>query len=403
MNEPRIADRLAYVGNSSEAGQTRYPEGLNPVLSAEEAQIAQGEISLWPGYRPTPSHALPALAERVRIGALVYKDEGERFGIGSFKALGGAYAVLCQLKARFPGVSTPELLNGEHAESVGAVTVCGATDGNHGRAVAWGAQMFGGRCVIYVHRTVSEGRVAAIERYGAQVVRHHGNYDETVHRIAVDADANGWTVVSDTSYAGYTDIPRDVMHGYTLMAREAFDQWPLAGVPTHLLVPGGVGAVAAAVCAASWWRFGAQRPRCVVVEPTRAACLMESACRGRRTTLQGDIETIMAGLSCGEPSELAWTLLARGASGFMAVDDDAVREAMRVAAEGRGNDPAVVSGESAASVIAALMRAHDDTGLRDELGLNRQSRVLLFGTEGDTDPEIYARIVGRTGAEVRRA
>ena len=111
----------------------------------------------------------------------------------------------------------------------------------------------------------------------------------------------------------------------------------------------------------------------------------------------------MAGLSCGEPSELAWTLLARGGSGFMAVDDDAVREAMRVAAEGRGNDPAVVSGESAASVIAALMRAHDDTGLRDELGLNRQSRVLLFGTEGDTDPEIYARIVGRTGAEVRRA
>ena len=192
------------------------------------------------------------------------------------------------------------------------------------------------------------------------------------------------------------------MHGCTLMAREAFEQWPPAQAPTHLLVPGGVGAVAAAVCAASWWRFGPERPRFVVAEPTRAACLMESAYRGQRTPLKGDIETIMAGLSCDDTSELAWTLLVGGASGFMAVDDDTVREAMRVAAEGRGIDPAVVSGESAASVIAALMRARGDIALCDELGLNNQSQVLVFGTEVDTDPEIYARTVGRTGVELRQ-
>ena len=386
-----------------------YGAAERAVLNEDEARSALREIEAWPGYRASPLVFLPGLASRVGVGSLAYQDESGRFGLRSFKALGGAYAVYRHLArevaARTGGrdVSSEALAAGAHRDLVSTMTVCCATDGNHGRSVAWGARTFGCNCVIYVHETVSEQRVAAIAAFGAKVVRNPGNYDEAVHRAARDAEANGWTVVSDTSYEGYTEIPRDVMHGYTVMADEALRAHAQQSVPTHIFIQGGVGGLAAAVCARFWWEYGAQRPRFVVVEPERAACLYESARAGRRVTLSGDIETVMAGLSCGEPSLLAWEILDPGADDFMTVPDDAATHVMRVLAGGVGGDVPVVCGESAGAGLAGMLAALADPPLAKALELTLDSRVLVFGTEGDTDPALYAEIVGRSGDAVRRA
>lgn len=417
MSSPsRVAEQRAHVENTAALAAVDYPPHLDAVLNRGEAQAAWREIGSWPGYAPTPLLTLPGLAASLGLATLHYKDEAGRFGLGSFKALGGAYAVARVLQRHVQartGVAVPSqaLLDGHHRALTAEVTVTCATDGNHGRSVAWGARLFGCRCVIYVHRSVSQGRVDAVASLGAEVVRHAGNYDQTVQRAAMDAAAHGWTVVSDTSYAGYTDIPRDVMHGYTLMCAEVLGSAALPGgshagivdPPTHVLVPGGVGGVAAAVCASLWWHYGAQRPRLLVVEPTRAACLMESAARGERVLLDGDIETVMAGLSCGEPSLLAWQVLAAGARDFVAVTDAMAVAAMRTLAAGTGGDRPLVAGESAAAVVAALQRASAEPALAASLGLDRDARVLCFGTEGATDARVYAELVGRSADAVQAA
>jgi len=395
--------------NQRAAPHRGYGDAERAVLNEDEARSALHEIEGWPGYQASPLLFLPGLASRAGVGSLAYQDESGRFGLRSFKALGGAYAVYRHLAREVAartgehGVTSAALAAGAHRDLISTLTVCCATDGNHGRSVAWGARTFGCNCVIYVHETVSAQREAAIAAYGATVVRNPGNYDEAVHRAARDAEANGWTVVSDTSYEGYTDIPRDVMHGYTVMADEALRAHAKRSVPTHIFVQGGVGGVAAAVCARFWWEYGAQRPRFVVVEPARAACLYESAVAGGRVTLEGDIETVMAGLSCGEPSLLAWDVLDPGTDDFMTVPDEAATDVMRLLAGGVAGDPPLVCGESAGAGLAGMLAALADAPLAAALGLGPDSRVLVFGTEGDTDPELYASIVGRTAEQVREA
>jgi diaminopropionate ammonia-lyase len=245
--------------------------------------------------------------------------------------------------------------------------------------------------------------VDAIARYGAQVIRDPGGYDDAVRRAAADAEANGWIVISDTSWEGYTDIPRDVMHGYTVMAHEAIAQLANCPAPTHVLVQGGVGGVAAAVLARLWWQWGAQRPSFIVVEPEQAACLYESARAGERVALQGDLHTVMAGLECGETSLLAFALLARGADAFMTVGDAAALAMMCTLADGAGGDLPVVAGESAVAGLAAAAALAADPELGAQVGLDGHARVLVFGTEGDTDPVLYREIVGRSAAQVRGA
>ena len=214
---------------------------------------AKATITAWPGYAPTPLLPLSGIAAACKVGALYYKDEASRFGLGSFKALGGAYAVwqvLCRTAAEKDISPDDREAFVAHARTL---TVTCATDGNHGRSVAWGAQTFGCNCVIFIHATVSEGRKREIERYGARVIRCTGNYDDSVHEAQATADREGWIVVSDTSYPGYTEIPKDVMQGYELMAAEAIRQWPEAEPPTHIFLQTGVGGLAAAV-AAQYWR-----------------------------------------------------------------------------------------------------------------------------------------------------
>ncbi|MCP5270984.1 MAG: diaminopropionate ammonia-lyase [Burkholderiaceae bacterium] len=383
------------------------PPGARPaVLNAAGFDAAQAAITRWPGYAPTPLVALPALAARLQLAALHYKDEGTRFGLKSFKALGGAYAVyrlLAQAVARETGGPLPEadeLLSGRWRNLVQGFTVTCATDGNHGRSVAWGAQLFGCRCVIYIHATVSEGRRAAIARYGAEVVRVSGNYDDSVRHADAQAKAHGWTVVSDTTYEGYRDIPIDVMHGYGVMSREVVAQ--LHGEPpTHVLVQAGVGAFASSVAAVFWLAWGPRRPKLIIVEPTQADCHLQSALAGHPVAVTGDLDTVMAGLACGEVSPAAWEIVASAADAFVAIDDRFALDGVRAFASPTGGDPALVSGETGATGLGALLAAQADPALRALLGLDASSRVLLLGSEGDTDPEIYRQITGRTADEVR--
>ncbi len=355
---------------------------------------AKAEVASWTGYAPTPLLDLPDVAAAARVGSVHYKDEASRFGLGSIKALGGAYAVMRLLQAELArrgvanAATAAELTDGTHKDATAAITVTCATDGNHGRSVAWGAQRFGAACVIFVHETVSQGRRDAIARYGATIRVVPGNYDDAVREAQKQADSQGWFVVSDTSYPGYTEVPRDVMQGYRVMADEAAEQ--MGATPTHVFIQGGVGGVAAAVAAQMRARFGAG-PRVIVAEPDKAACLLASAEAGAPVTVPGDLDTLMAGLACGEPSLLAWQELERSAFAFCSVTDDSAVACMKVLA---ARKPPVVAGESAVAGMAALLLAGGEPFARAALGLDDTSRVLLFGTEGATDAEVYKRLVG---------
>lgn len=354
-----------------------YGAAERSILSLEGATAAHRAISAWTGYAPTPLVALGALAKTLGVAEVRYKHEGARFGLKAFKALGGAYAVDRLVAAR--------------GGADGLVVTC-ATDGNHGRAVAWGARRVGAKAVIYIHENVSEGRAAAIASFGAEVRRVPGHYDDAVAEAARAANENGWSLVSDTSWPGYEDTPRDVMQGYTVMPREVED----AGYrPTHVFVQGGVGGLAAAVLSWRWETFGADRPAMIVVEPAAADCLFQSAWQGREATSPGDLDTIMAGLACGVPSTLAWRLLSRGADAFVSVPDDGVPAAMRLMA-----DHAVAAGETGVAGLVGLRAVAASVEARAAVGLGPSSRVLLYGTEGATDPSIYREIVGRSPEDV---
>lgn len=382
-----------------------WTDTQNAILSDPGLVRAQTTISGWPGYAATPLLSLTTLAARIGVGSLHFKDEGGRFGLGSFKALGGAYAVARLLQAQVEtrlGCPVPmdAIMDGSHADLIAKITVCCATDGNHGRSVAWGAQTFGCRCVIFIHATVSEGRKTAIEAYGAEVRRTPGNYDDSVRAAQDTASREGWFVVSDTSYPGYMDIPRDVMQGYEVMAAEAFAA--LDRAPTHIFLQTGVGGMAAAVTALAKRRWAAARPVIVLADPELSACWLESFRAGRPTAISGDLDTLQAGLACGEVSALAWEVLKDHADAAIAVPDDDAVMAMRLLANPLGDDPPIAAGESAVAGLAALIAVMWDAAARVTLGLNSGSRVLLFGTEGDTDPELYQKLIGRSADAVRR-
>lgn len=368
------------------------------ILNDAASKSAIDTISSWPGYAPTPLHDLKGLATELGVASIRYKDEGERFGLGSFKALGGAYAV-ARLLAKQVGCSLSEIVEGKHPDAVARITVCCATDGNHGRSVAWGAHRFGCRCVIFVHATVSEARSAAIAAFGADVRRCSGNYDDSIREAQETATHEGWFVVSDTSYPGYMEIPRDVMRGYAVMATEAFDE--ISEPPTHIFLQTGVGGMAAAITACAKRRWGAERPAIVLTDPDRFACWVDTFSAGQPTAVAGELDTLMAGLACGEVSALAWEILKDHGDSAMAVSDDAAIDMMRRLSRPGSGDIPIVAGESAVAGLAGLAAAMQSDEICAALQLDGGSRILVFGTEGDTDPELYARLVGRTGDEIR--
>ena len=350
-----------------------------------------------PDHAPTPLHALPALARALGIAALHVKDEGFRQGLGSFKALGGSYAVvrlvLEEAGRRLGRAVDVDELQAPAVRAVAASLTFGcATDGNHGRAVAAGARLVGARSVVFVHAGVSAERVAAIARFGAEMVRVAGTYDDSVAEAARVCAARGWTVVSDTAWPGYERIPGLVMQGYTALVAEALRALPAP--PTHVFVQAGVGGIAAAVAGHLGAALGERRPTVVVVEPARAACLFESARAGRAVRIPAGEPTVMAMLECYEPSLVAWRVLARAADAFMTVDEDDAVAAMRRLAQPAGGDPAIVAGECGGGGVAGLMRVAADAGWRAAIGLDAAARVFLVNTEGATDPARYRELVG---------
>jgi diaminopropionate ammonia-lyase len=401
---PSTRHPFTLLANADATRDGTWRTTQHDILNDDALALARQTLAGWPGYAPTPLHPLDGLAAEIGIAALWYKDEAPRFGLGSFKALGGAYAVARVLHRAAEAAGAPvsmETIAAGRAAIARDITVCCATDGNHGRSVAWGAQRFGCRCVIFVHETVSEGRKAAIEAYGAEVRRTPGTYDDSVRAAETTARREGWTVVSDTSYPGYMTIPKDVMQGYEVMAAEAFDALPER--PTHIFLQTGVGGMAAAVTALAVRRWGAERPTIVLADPDRAACWLESFRAGAPTGVAGDLDTVMAGLACGEVSALAWHILRDHADWAMALPDEAAVEAMRRLACPPAPDPFIVAGESATAGLAGLIAAMADAPVRARLGLGPGSRVLVFGTEGDTDPALYESLVGATALAIRNA
>jgi len=375
------------------------------IFTLETMAAAMAEITSWPGYAPTPLVRLPGLAKTLDVERVLYKDESRRFGLKSFKALGGAYAVLRAVRSHLESlgvgtVSTRDLLEGAHRAQAGEITVVAATDGNHGRSVAWGAEMFGARCKIYLHSHVSKDREREIARYGAEIVRIDGGYDESVRQCAADAGRNGWILVADTnSGGGNPAMPSLVMQGYTVMVEELIAQMP-AIHPTHLFVQGGVGGIAAAVAGHFTNRYGEQRPRIIVVEPIAADCIFRSIAAGRPTAIEGSVETFMACLAAGEVSPVAWPYLKWSVDDVIALPENAAPAAMRLLAEGVGSDQPLVSGESGCVAVAGLIEAASDPTLRSSLGLEGDSIVVTIGSEGATDPSTYRWVVGRSADQV---
>ncbi len=380
-----------------------YPTELRALMNIAQASQDRAWLADWAELSPraTPLWSLPDLAARLGIARLCIKDESLRSPLASFKALGAPIALVRLILRRFPaqGFDAASLLAGEQRSRLAGFTVVSATDGNHGRALAAAARSIGCDCVIVLHAHVSEERERAIAAYGAQIRRIAGNYDDSVEEAASLALAYGWQVVADTSWEGYEEIPRDVMQGYGIIAEEVIET---AGVDayTHIILQGGVGGLAAGIASYYWERCGASRPTLLVVEPSQADCLYQSALAGAPARATGSVDSVMAGLACGATSPLAWRFLEGSIDAFLKVEDADAVAAMGVLAAGSARDIPVIAGESGAAGLAGLLHLLAEPERAAELGLDANARVLLINTEGATAPSVYEELVGEPVASV---
>ena len=380
--------------------QTRAKELFN-VDVARRAMKFHRDI---PGYRMTRLVALPHLASMLGIGGIYIKDEAQRLELNSFKVLGGSYAVSRYIQKKL-GLTDEEttydyLASEECHKRLGDITFAAATDGNHGRGIAWASMKLNHKCVIYVHRETSKARIDAIRGYGAEVKVVDGNYDDAVRLIAEDAKKYGWTIISDTSWDGYTEIPTWIMQGYTTMLLEAQEEFAGMGIkrPTHVIVQAGVGALAASVVGFYTALFPENPPVFIVVEPDKAPCVFESikANDGACHSVKGDLDTIMAGLACGDPSPIAFDILSHNADFFLSVPDYVAARGMRILSCPLKGDPFMISGESGAVPLGALyaiLTEKGDEDLRNKMKLDKDSLVFMVNTEGNTDPKHFRQII----------
>jgi diaminopropionate ammonia-lyase len=337
------------------------------IISRRSVQAAFEEICRWPNYAVTSLRSLPRLADELGIKELLYKDESDRLQQGSFKVLGGAYAATLQLR--------------ESGVNPATVTLCCATDGNHGRSVAYAAQRFGSGCVVFMHDGAPDEKARIIESLGASVVRLPGTYDDAVRHARLTAAEKGWVLVADTSDNPDDLAARRVLQGYGVMVLEILQQRVDSEPFTHVLLQGGVGGLAAAVAGMLAEVYGEHRPRIIVVEPHAAACLFESALRGVASCVGGGLVTAMAMLSCGEASPVAWRILKRRADAFMTITDEAAIDTALRLTQQRPNGEGLDVGVSGAAGVAGLLRLRKHEEFAAAVGLNERSRVLTFGTE----------------------
>lgn len=355
----------------------------------------------FPQYQVTPLAKLKNLAAHLGVASINVKDESYRFGLNSFKVLGGSYAMGLVLAGKLgideAGLSHQALRSPQAKAKLGDLTFVTATDGNHGRGVAWTAHELGFRACVYLPEGSSLERLANIRAHGADAEILPMNYDEAVRLANLRAGNEGWILVQDTAWEGYQDIPRWIMQGYATMAFEAIEQLG-DEVPTHVFLQAGVGSMAGSVAGLIASHYGDQKPTIVIVEPAKAACIFETAKArdGELHFVTGKMDTIMAGLACGEPNGIAWEVLSETAEFAVAQPEAYAAHGMRVLGNGLGNDPRVISGESGAATTGLVSMLLSRPGLADvkaQLGLDEDSRILCFNTEGDTDRENYRRIV----------
>ena len=369
-------------------------------LNLESAKKVQSFHASFPVYKETPLVELKHTAKSMGLGNIYIKDESYRFGLNAFKVLGGSYAIGNYLAKRL-GKSITEmpykkLVSGEIKRELGDITFVTATDGNHGRGVAWTAKQLQQKSVVYMPKGSAEERLMNIRAEGADASITDLNYDEAVRLANSQAEQKGWVMVQDTAWEGYEDIPGWIMQGYGTMGYEAYMQLPEK--PTHIFLQAGVGSMAGAVAGFFASVYGGERPIITIVEPNKADCIYKTAeaADGKLHFVTGDMDTIMAGLACGEPCSIGWNVLRDYADNFISCPDYAAAQGMRVLGNPEPGDTKVVSGESGASAfgcIAEIMRDKTLVELKNKLKLDENSKVLFFSTEGDTDKENYKSIV----------
>lgn len=352
------------------------------------------------GYAPTPLLSLDALSRELGVSQFLVKDESKRFGLNAFKALGGSYAIakiICErLGIPLDETSFSALRSGKYDAALKEMTFITATDGNHGRGVAWTAKMLGCKAIVYLPSGSAKERLENILALGAKAEITDMNYDDTVRYAASLAEEKGWVLVQDTAWEGYEAIPADIMRGYTTMGCEIDRE--LSQKPTHLFLQAGVGSMAGAMAGYFASLRKDECPRIIIVEPDKADCIFRTARAndGRLHVVTGSMDSMMAGLCCGEPCTLGWEILKNTADAFISCSDEVSAYGMRLLGKPRGNDPAIISGESGAVTAGAAALIALDAEKRAALGIDESSRILVISTEGDTDKENYRKILSDT-------
>lgn len=356
-------------------------------------------------YTNTPMRNLSALAKHLDVSSIHVKDESYRFGLNAFKVMGGIYAIAKYLAAELgrdvKDLSFEELQSSEVREKIGDITFISATDGNHGRGIAWAARELGQKSVIYMPKGSLPVRLDALKHEGAHAKITDVNYDETVRICADLAEKNNWVMVQDTAWEGYDEIPLWIMQGYSALAHEMIEDFEEQQVapPTHLFLQAGVGSFAAGIVAYFKVRYKEHAPKVIIVEPEQANCYYRSFENGtgNMEIVTGDMNTIMAGLACGEPNTRAFRILGQYADTAFSCDDSIAALGMRVLGNPLANDHRVISGESGAAPLGLVyyLKTLADPEIAKSIDLDHTSRVAVISTEGDTDPEHYRNIVWR--------
>ena len=369
-------------------------------LSIDSARAVRDYHKSFPMYTPTPLAHLPETARMLGLGDICVKDESYRFGLNAFKVLGGSYAIGRHLAGMLgldmEQVTYDLLTDPGTRQTLGDMTFVTATDGNHGRGVAWTANRLEQRSVVYMPKGSALERLENIRAEGSDASITDLNYDDAVRLADRQAREQGWVMVQDTAWEGYEDIPAWIMQGYGTMGLEAYEQLPWK--PTHIFLQAGVGSMAASMAGLFASAYGAERPVVTIVEPNKADCIFRTAQAndGKLRFVTGDMDTIMAGLACGEPCSIGWEVLKDCADHFISCPDFVAARGMRILGNPGGSDDRVISGESGAAAfgcVAQIMTDPDLQEIRQTLGLDETSRVLFFSTEGDTDRENYRAIV----------
>ena len=344
-------------------------------LSKKDIDDAYLSISSWEGYSPTPLIELNKLSKELGLNKIFYKDESKRFDLKSFKALGGAYAV-------------EKITKGNKD-----IVVATATAGNHGRSVAWGAKRLGLKCKIFISEFVSDARGQAMAKLGADVIKVKGNYEKSLIECIKQSTENNWQIVQDVAWEDYMLVPKLTMAGYTIMMREIIDQIKDNQV-THIILQAGVGGMAGAMVGGIA-RYLDYIPTTIVVEPDSAACVLESIRSGKIEKIDIERESLMGGMSCGEVSLVPWEILKNSVKYCISLPDDDIAKTMRLLGNASFSNQKIIAGENSAPGVISLIASCEDEKTKKELQFDKDSNVLLIGCEGDTDQEMYQKLVNQ--------